>query len=39
MKEWLQSQNWSDELWVAVWVAAVVLISVLVWGYGNYIKH
>ena len=30
MKEWLQSQGWDGELWVAVWVVAVVALSLLV---------
>lgn len=30
MKEWLQSQGWDEELWVAVWVVAVVALSLLV---------
>jgi len=39
MKEWLQSQGWDEELWVAVWVIAVVALSLLVAMYENHIKH
>ena len=39
MQEWLRNQEWSEELWVAVWVAAVVIVSVVLWGYGNFLKH
>ena len=39
MKEWLQSQGWDEELWVAVWVIAVVALSLLVAMYENHIRH
>jgi len=39
MNEWLQSQGWDEELWVAVWVVAVVALSLLVAMYENHIKH
>jgi len=39
MQEWLRNQEWSEELWVAVWVAAVVFVSLALWGYGNYLKR
>jgi hypothetical protein len=39
MQEWLQNQEWSGELWVTAWVAVVVLVSMVFWGYGNYLKR
>lgn len=39
MQEWLRNQEWGQELWVAVWVMAVVLVSILVWGYENHLKR
>lgn len=39
MQDWLQNQEWSEELWVAAWVAVIVLVSVVLWGYGNYLKR
>lgn len=39
MQEWLQNQQWSEELWVAGWVAIVILVSIVLWGYGNFLKH
>ena len=39
MKEWLQSQGGDAELWVAVWVVAVVASSLLVAMYENHIRH
>ncbi len=39
MQEWLQNQEWSAELWVAVWVMAVVLFSIVLWNYGNHLKR
>jgi len=39
MKEWLQSQGGDGELWVAVWVVAVVASSLLVAMYENHIRH
>jgi hypothetical protein len=39
MQEWLRNQEWSEELWVAVWVAAVLAVSIVAWGYDKYLKH
>jgi hypothetical protein len=39
MQDWPQNQVWSEELWVAAWVAIVVLVSIVLWGYGNYLKR
>ena len=39
MPEWLRNQEWSAELWVAAWVAAVVLVSTVFWNYGNHLKR
>lgn len=39
MQEWLRNQEWSEELWVALWVAVVVTFSVVAWGYDKYVKH
>lgn len=39
MQEWLQNQEWSSELSVAALFAAVVLVSVLHWGYENFFKR
>jgi hypothetical protein len=39
MQEWLRNQEWSEELWVAVWVIAVVLVSIILWWYGHFLKH
>jgi hypothetical protein len=39
MKEWLQSQGGDGELWVAVWVVAVVASSLLVAMYENHIRY
>lgn len=39
MQEWLQNQEWSAELWVAAWVAAVVLVNLVLWNYGNHVKR
>jgi hypothetical protein len=39
MKEWLQGQNSSEELWVTVWFVAVVVVGVLIWSYETYIRH
>ena len=35
MQDWIQYQNWSEELWVVSLVAAVVIVSLLAWGYGR----
>ena len=39
MNEWIRGQEWSQELWVAVWVAVVVLVTLVFSGYGNYLKR
>ena len=39
MKEWLQGQTWSEELWVAVLVVGVVLFDVLAWMYESHVRH
>jgi hypothetical protein len=39
MKEWLQTQGWSEELWVAVCVVAVVGFSLLLSFYEHHIRH
>jgi hypothetical protein len=39
MQEWLRNQEWSEELWVAAWVAIVVLVSIVLWGFGTFVKH
>jgi hypothetical protein len=39
MQEWLRNQEWGQELWVAAWVMAVVLVSILIWGYENHLKR
>jgi hypothetical protein len=39
MKDWLQSQGWSEELWVAVLVFGVVLFTILASTYKNHVKH
>jgi hypothetical protein len=39
MQEWFHNQEWSAELWVAAWVAAVVLVSIVLWNYGNHVKR
>lgn len=39
MNEWISGQEWSEEFWVAAWIAIVVLVSLVYWGYGNYLKR
>jgi hypothetical protein len=39
MIEWLESQAWGAELWVAVWCAAVVLVGLLAGFYGTHLKR
>jgi len=39
MQDWLHNQEWSSELLVAAWVTAVILVSILFWGYEHYIKR
>jgi hypothetical protein len=39
MQEWLRNEEWSAELWVAAWVVAVVLVSIVDWLYENFRRH
>jgi hypothetical protein len=39
MHEWLRQQEWSEELWVAAWVLAVVALTVVAWSYDRFLKH
>jgi hypothetical protein len=39
VEDWVRRQEWSNELWVAVWVGAVVLVSFVVSVYENHLKR
>lgn len=39
MIEWLESQEWSAELWMAVWLTLIVLVGLLAGFYGSHRKH
>jgi hypothetical protein len=39
MQEWLRSQEWSPELWIAGWVIAVVLLNLVLWEYDHHRKR
>jgi hypothetical protein len=36
MQDWIRDQEWSAELWVAAWVAVVVLFTFIHWEYGKH---
>ncbi len=39
MHEWIQNQDWSEELWVAAWVAVVVVVSIVALAYETYLHR
>lgn len=39
MQEWLRNQEWSEELWVAMWVVFVVTFGIVAWVYDRYLRH
>lgn len=38
MQEWIRSQSWNEEFWVAVWVAAVLILTIA-GARGNHLKR
>jgi hypothetical protein len=36
MREWLEIRDWTAELWLALWVAALLLTMIAVSGFGRF---
>jgi len=39
MYEWIESQDWSEMVWVAVWLAALTVFGIALSIYGNHLKR
>jgi hypothetical protein len=39
MQEWIRSQSWNEEFWVVVWVAAVLILTIVAGAHGNHLKR
>jgi len=38
MYEWIGSQDWSELVWVAGWLGALIVFGIALSIYGNYLK-
>ena len=39
MYEWIESQDWSELVWVASWLAALIVFGIALSIYGNHLKR
>jgi hypothetical protein len=39
MQELIRSQSWNEEFWVAVWVAAILMLRIVAGADGNHLKR
>jgi len=39
MYEWIEGQDWSDLVWVAGWLAALIVFAIALSIYGNQLKR
>jgi hypothetical protein len=39
MYQWIESQDWSEAVWVAAWLAALIVFAVALSIYGNHLKR
>ncbi len=39
MNGWIESQDWSELVWVAAWLAALIVFGIALSIYGNHLKR
>ena len=39
MYEWIEGQDWSELVWVASWLAALIVFGIALSIYGNHLKR